>query len=93
LPEFGLLLNLRRRIFCIDFFDFLGGETCPIVQPRARPLFSNVEAVLFKMSPPTNVTELQIFLGLINFYRKCLTVLPGILLPLTDVLKDSRPAE
>ena len=35
---------------------------------------------------PFSVTQLQRFLGLINFYRRFLPVIAGVLQPLTDAL-------
>jgi cleavage and polyadenylation specificity factor subunit 1 len=50
-----------------------------------------VEAVE-KRLPPTTVKELQIFLGLINFYRRFLPEAAKMLLPLTDALKGGKSA-
>ncbi len=39
--------------------------------------------------PPTDIKQLQRFLGLINFYRRFLPAVARILKPLTDLLKGS----
>ncbi len=41
---------------------------------------------------PTTIKELQVFLGLVNFYRRFLPGIASMLRPLTDALKGSRPA-
>ncbi len=50
----------------------------------AKPLASYVEAVTIK--------ELQVFLGLINFYRRFLPGVAVTLRLLMDALKGNRPA-
>jgi hypothetical protein len=57
----------------------------------ARPLTSYVEAVERRL-PPSAVKDLQVFLGLINFYRRSL---PGVVVTLrllTDTLRGNCPA-
>jgi hypothetical protein len=39
--------------------------------------------------PPTDIKQLQRFLGLINFYRRFLSAVARTLQPLTDLLKGS----
>ncbi len=41
---------------------------------------------------PTNLKELQSFLGLLNFYRQFLPGIPKILLPLIDALRGGGKA-
>ncbi len=57
----------------------------------AKPLSSYVEAIE-KRPPPTTVKELQVFLGLVNFYRRFLPGVAVTLRPLTDALKGKRAA-
>jgi hypothetical protein len=45
-----------------------------------------------RRSPPTTVKELQIFLGLVKFYRRFLPGVAVTLRPLTDALRGSPPA-
>jgi hypothetical protein len=51
-----------------------------------------VEAVE-KRPPPTTVKELQVFLGLINFYRRFIPGAASILKPLTDALRGSKASQ
>jgi hypothetical protein len=74
LRDFGLVINLEKCVFCVQSFEFLGHH---VSSQGARPVVSYVEAV-DKMMAPTTVKELQIFLGLINFYRRFLA---GIQVP------------
>jgi hypothetical protein len=50
-----------------------------------EPLRSHVQAVLAH-NEPTNISELQAFLGTVNFYRRFLPAAARILKPLTDLL-------
>jgi hypothetical protein len=52
------------------------------------PLPRHVAAVQ-DCPPPTDIKQLQRFLGLINFYRRFLPAVARILQPLTDLLKGS----
>jgi cleavage and polyadenylation specificity factor subunit 1 len=88
LRAFGLVISLEKCSFCVPAFDFLGHH---VSAAGARPLASYVAAVQERL-PPTTVRELQIFLGLINFYRRFLPAAARILLPLTDALRGNRAA-
>jgi hypothetical protein len=50
-----------------------------------EPLRSHVQAVLAHLEP-TNISELQAFLGTVNFYRRFLPAAARTLKPLTDLL-------
>ena len=80
------MINLEKCVFAVDSFEFLGHM---VSAQGARPLSSYVEAVE-KRPQPTTVKELQIFLGLINFYRRFLPRVASTLLPLTDALRGNR---
>ncbi len=66
----------------MDTFEFLGHQ---VLAQGAKPLSSYVEAVE-KRPPPTTTKELQVFLGLVNFYRRFIPRVASILKPLTDAL-------
>jgi hypothetical protein len=88
LLQFGLVINLEKCVFAVASFEFLGH----IVSAQgAQPITSYVEAVE-KRPRPTTIKELQVFLGLVNFYRRFLPGVAFVLLPLTDALKGNRPA-
>jgi hypothetical protein len=88
LQQFGLVINLEKCVFAVEAFEFLGHL---VSAKGARPLTSYVEAVE-KRPPPSTVKELQVFLGLINFYRRFLPGVAVTLRPLTDALRGNRPA-
>ncbi len=70
----------------MDTFEFLGHQ---VSIQGAKPLSSYVEAVE-KRPPPTMVKELQVFLGLVNFYRRFIPGAASILKPLIDALRGSK---
>jgi transposase InsO family protein len=88
LRDFGLVISLEKCDFCVDSFEFLGHQVSAL---GARPVHSYVEAVK-ERRPPTTVRELQVFLGLVNFYRRFIPGVARDLLPLTDALKGNKPA-
>ena len=50
---------------------------------------ARIQAIL-EWEPPTKVTELRSFLGLVNYYRKFIKSYAVIATPLTDLLKKNR---
>jgi hypothetical protein len=80
---------LEKCVFAVASFELLGHV---VSAQGARPLSSNVEAIE-QRPPPTTIKERQVFLGLINFYRRFIPGAACILKPITDALKDSRPAQ
>jgi hypothetical protein len=89
LRQFGLVINREKCTFAVDTFEFLGHQ---VSAQGAKPLRSYVEAVE-KRPPPTTVKELQMFLGLINFYQRFVPGAASILKPLTDALRGSKSAQ
>ncbi len=83
-----MVINLEKGIFAVEAFEFLGHL---VSAEGARPLTSYVEAVE-KRPPPSTVKKLQVFLGLINFYRRFLPGVAVTLRLLTDALRGNRPA-
>jgi hypothetical protein len=88
LRQFGLVINLDKCVFAVDSFEFLGHV---VSSQRARPIKSYVEAVE-KRPLPRTVKELQVFLGLVNFYRRFLPGVAVTLRPLTDALRGNKAA-
>jgi hypothetical protein len=83
LREHGLVINAEKCVFGASTIDFLGHR---VDASGVRPLPAYVEAVV-DFPPPTNVKELQGFLGLLNFYRKFLPGVASTLRPFTDALR------
>jgi RNase H-like domain found in reverse transcriptase len=69
--------------FAADSVDFLGHRVSAAI---ISLLPKHVDA-LQKLPVPSDVKQLQRFLGLINFYRRFLPGIAATLLPLTDALR------
>jgi putative transposase len=83
LKENGLVLNLDKCEFGCSEVDFLGHR---ISAAGVTPLVSHVAAVR-DFPPPEDKQGLQRFLGLVNFYRRFLPGVAGVLKLLTDALR------
>ena len=88
LQQFGLVINLEKCVFMVSEIEFLGHH---VSARGALPLSSNVEAV--KTFPePATVKDMQVFLGMVNFYRRFVPNAAHTLLPLTDCLRGGLPS-
>jgi hypothetical protein len=85
LQENGLTINPARCVFAVSSLKFLGDM---VDEAGVTPLPKHVAAVQ-DCPPPTDIKQLQRFLGLINFYRRFLPAVARTLKPLTDLLKGS----
>ena len=81
LQQFGLVINLEIEI------EFLGHH---VSARGALPLSSNVDAVQLFPEPAT-VKDMQVFVGMGNFYRRFVPFAACTLLPLTDCLHGGLP--
>ena len=87
LQQFGLVINLKKCSFHVNEIEFLGHH---LSARGAFPLTSNVEAVQ-QFPEPATVKDMQVFLGMVNFYRRFVPNAACILLPLTDCLRGGLP--
>jgi hypothetical protein len=85
LQENGLTINPAKCVFAVSSLKFLGHM---VDEAGITPLPRHVAAVQ-DCPPPTDIKQLQRFLGLINFYRRFLPAVARTLQPLTDLLKGS----
>ncbi len=85
LQENRLTINPAKCVFAVPSLKFLGHM---VDEAGVTPLPRHVIAVQ-DCPPPSNIRQLQRFLGLINFYRSFLTAEARTLQPLTDLLKGS----
>jgi hypothetical protein len=85
LREAGLVLNAEKCVFAVAELDFLGHH---ITAAGITPLLSSVDAILLHPLP-TNIKQLQAFLGVVNFYRRFVPAAARILRPLTETLRGS----
>ena len=80
-----MVINLSKCQFGLSEVEFLGHR---ISGAGAEPLIRHVAAIQ-EFSPPSDVPQLQRFLGMINFYRRFLPNIAQTLKPLTSALKGS----
>ncbi len=85
LQENGLTINAAKCVFAVPSLKFLGHM---VDEAGITPLPRHIAAVQ-DCPLPTDIKQLQPFLGLINFYRRFLPAVARTLQPLTDFLKGS----
>ena len=88
LQENGLVVRFDKCTFGARNVDFLGHE---ISAEGVRPMSSKVDAIK-RFPAPTSVKGLQEFLGMVNYYRRFLPDVAGVMAPLSTVLKG-KPKE
>ena len=84
LQEHGLVISPAKCKFGVSEIDFLGHH---ISKQGVKPLAEKVEAIR-SFPPPTNVKQMQEYLGMINFYNRFVPSAAEILQPLYDSLKQ-----
>ena len=82
LTKFGVVINPSKCEFGSGSLEFLGHH---IDSDGIMPLESKVQ-IIHDFPPPTSLTKLREFLGMINFYRRFIPHAADILQPLTDLL-------
>ena len=82
LQEAGLRVNFKKCVFAVSSLHFLGHS---VSQAGMSPVPDNVAAVS-NFPAPTDIKQLQRFLGMINFYRRFIPQAARVLKPLTDAL-------
>ena len=82
LAHFGLVLNVNKCVFGVRELQFLGHT---VSEQDIRPLPDKVESVR-QFERPRSVKALQRFLSMVNFYRRFLPGIAGVMRPLTDAL-------
>ncbi len=82
LQSAGLQINPAKCTFSVSSLTFLGHN---VSSSDISPMEKHVKA-LTDFPPPSDLKQLQRFLGLINFYWRFLPGIAGTLQPLTDLL-------
>ena len=85
LQDNGLTINPAKCTFAASSLKFLGHM---VSEDGLVPLPRHVGAIQ-DFPPPSDLKQLQQFLGLINFYRRFLPSIARILKPLTDLLRGN----
>jgi len=85
LQDNGLQLNPAKCVFAAVSLSFLGHR---VDAHGIAPLPKHVQALL-DFPPPCDLKQLQRYLGMINFYRRFLPGIAGVLQPLTDLLRGN----
>ena len=85
LLEAGLFAKLEKCEFCVPYIDFLGHRI------SSEGIFMDPKKVssILEWPVPTNVKELQSFLGLANYYRRFITGFATITHPLNLLLRKN----
>ncbi|CAB3256144.1 unnamed protein product [Arctia plantaginis] len=85
LKENGLRINFSKCQFFKDSVTYLGYK---INKYGLHTDSKKIEAIV-AAPPPTNVTQLKSFIGLVNFYSKFCVNMSDILKPMYDLLKKN----
>ena len=85
LAENGLVVQRSKCVLGKDALDFLGYR---VDATGTSPLPERVEAIK-AVPPPTNIKELQRFLGMVNYYRRWIRRAAHHLVPLHGLLKGN----
>ena len=86
LSDNGMIVNRAKCVLGKSSLDFLGYR---VESTGISPLPERVEAIR-ATSPPTTITELQRFNGMINYYRRWIPKAAGHMYHLFDALKGRK---
>ena len=86
LDKAGLKLKREKCEFSKSQVEYLGH----VISSRGIQLSESKVAAIRDAPPPTSVTELKAFLGLLSYYRKFLPNLSSVLEPLYELLQKQR---
>ena len=86
LSDYGLTLNVKKCQFGVTEIKFLGHV---INEKGIHPSEDKIEAVV-KMNPPSDVSGVRRFLGLVNYMGRFIPNLSELLQPLYELLKKEK---
>ena len=86
LKQHHLRINLNKCKLAVSELDFLGYR---ISEHGVSPIPSKVQSML-DFPKPVTIVELRRFLGMVNFYHRCLPDAAATQAPLNAYLRDSR---
>ena len=87
IQEYGLRLKLRKCKFFQESVEYLGQV---VSREGIHPSSKKIEAIL-KVQPPTDLSELRSFLGMVNHYGKFIQFLADLSAPLNKLLRKDTP--
>ncbi|GBL79678.1 Uncharacterized protein K02A2.6, partial [Araneus ventricosus] len=86
LREYGLCINVEKYQFGQSTIEFLGFK---LSENGIEPLPDHVNCIL-EFPQPTTLTQLRRYLGIFNFYRRCIPKATDILEPLVKFLEGHK---
>jgi len=89
LQEHGLYVKLEKCEFHVQEITFLGF----VITPNGIHMDSDHIATVTEWPVPRSITEVQIFLGFTNFYRRFIDGYSRVVIPITSLLRKGRRFE
>lgn len=86
LNDYGLCINVDKCVFGQSIIEFLGFK---LSDKGIEPLTDRVKCII-EFPQPTTLTQLRRFLGLFNFYRRCIPKAADLLAPLVVFLEGHK---
>ncbi len=80
----GLKVNAAKSTFCALEIEYLG---CVLPRDGIKPQSNKVQAIL-TIKPPTGVSQLRHFLGMVQYYRDLWARRSNMLAPITSLVKS-----
>ena len=81
-----ILIKSKKCDFCMDKIEYLG----QIIDQKGRKPKPNRIEVIKNMPVPDNITKLQAFLGLVNYYNLYILKLYKLRAPLNELLRKKQ---
>ncbi len=82
MQDAGLKSNAAKSFFCAQETEYLGYI---LTRRGIKPQHKKVQAIL-ALDPPKSVKELQLFLGMVQYYRDMWAKCGEMLVPLTNLV-------
>src|SRR5437762_10280291 len=91
LLEHGLFVKLEKCQFSVQEISFLGF----VISPQGISMDSDHISTISEWPVPRSVTDIQVFLGFANFYRRFIDGYSRVVMPITSLLgtKGAPPFE
>src|SRR5437773_10213438 len=83
LLEHGLFVKLEKCQFSVQEISFLGF----VISPQGISMDSDRISTISEWPVPRSVTDIQVFLGFANFYRRFIDGYSRVVMPITSLLR------